>query len=141
PDAMCIECHQAGGPAADMPESLLRHPTGPETANVVQVLPAKRLPLYDKAGHRDDAGFVACGSCHDVHGNSKASPDLLRTATAAELCTSCHAEQGFLADGPHDATAAGAKGFPAAAAQAGDRCLSCHQAHSNDRVRGLWTFP
>lgn len=140
PDDLCVHCHRKEGPAAAKPASQFRHPTGPErTAGFATVLPVK-LPFYDEQAHRAKDGFMSCGSCHDVHGDSRKSAGLLRAGPkVSDLCVQCHTEQGFLVRGKHDVTAGG-DAWPRAVAASGDLCLSCHQVHSNDPKRGLWTF-
>ncbi|MCG3180797.1 MAG: hypothetical protein BIFFINMI_03160 [Phycisphaerae bacterium] len=144
PDAACTGCHSGEGVARAKPASALSHPTGPGTAGFAQVLPIS-VPLFDAAGHRAKDGAVACGTCHDVHGDSRARASLLRLdkgLPTSALCVQCHAEQGFMARGQHDARG-GADAWKAIVKtnpKAGeDLCAACHVAHSDDKARGLWT--
>jgi predicted CXXCH cytochrome family protein len=62
-DDACGQCHRPEGIAREHAIAKLNHPSGPEAKakDAAQV----KLPLF--------AGSVACGSCHDVHGNQKQS--------------------------------------------------------------------
>lgn len=138
PDDTCIECHREDGLAAAKPESLFRHPTGPPTTEAACAMDPN-LPLYDAEGHRAVDGFVACASCHDPHMNPSLSPALLRVGPKpADLCVTCHADQAVLSGGEHDIFAT-AGAWPEDAQRGNDLCLACHQVHSNDPQRELWT--
>lgn len=140
PDETCIECHRDGGLAAAKPQSLFRHPTGPPTSEAACAMDPN-LPLYDADGRRAVDGFVACASCHNPHANPQRSPAMLRAGPAvSSLCVSCHTEEARLAGGEHDIFAT-PDGWPAEATQSNDLCMACHQVHSNDPVRQLWTVP
>ncbi len=140
PDAMCTSCHRADGIASEHPESKVHHPTGPETAEKAAKLTTD-LPLYKTPGHPNEGAYVACGSCHNPHGNSQKSPSLVRDGPpSSDLCIRCHTETGTMIGGLHDIQASPTK-WPALAQEEPDRCLSCHQPHSNDTQRGLWTVP
>jgi len=130
-DGLCTNCHRQDGLAARLPESKLRHPTGPETVEAAARLTTD-LPLKD--------GQVSCSSCHDPHGDAKAAPALLRDGPkTANLCVDCHREPAGLAHGYHDITRR-PDAWPAPSRDQADVCMSCHQVHSNDEARGLWTM-
>jgi predicted CXXCH cytochrome family protein len=135
-DEVCTQCHREGGLAARAPVKAFGHPTG------AKVRPAKAvmgdLPLFDERGKVVAGGFVACGSCHDPHGDSAKSAGLLRVGgTVSKLCVECHAENAAMAGGPHDVR--GKKAFPVEV-PVGDLCTSCHWPHSDDVVRQGFTF-
>lgn len=138
PDDYCLECHRADGLAAAKPESMFHHPTGPRTLAAAEQL-TSTLPRFDATCKRNEAGFVACASCHDPHANSNTSPAMLnRGPSASALCTDCHVDPAHLAGGIHDINVHPDK-WPAEARQRDDLCLSCHRAHSNDPEQKLWT--
>lgn len=137
-DGLCTQCHRDNGIAAEYPESRFHHPTGPETADEAGRL-TTMLPLYDISARQSNAGYVACGSCHDPHADSKATAALLRAGPpASALCTDCHGDVAVLEDGWHD-IGEDPSDWPPPSQAEGDLCLSCHQPHSNDPARGLWT--
>jgi len=138
PDDLCVQCHRAGGLAAGKPQTQFRHPTGPATLAAARELVTTR-PLFDDDGRRCPDGSVACASCHDPHATADHSPALLRAGPpTSALCTSCHSEQALLAGGLHDPRVA-PHTWPQTAVESQDQCLACHQAHSNDPARMLWT--
>jgi predicted CXXCH cytochrome family protein len=122
-DDACTQCHRLDGMARDHPKAVFNHPSG--SAAIVKQAIDLKLPLFK--------GSVACGSCHDVHGNERVSSALLRAATATELCTQCHASEAKMASGKHDPRITTTPGHNK------DLCLICHRAHGNDRAKQLWT--
>lgn len=138
PDDFCIQCHRPGGLAAEKPVTRFRHPTGPDTAGGAKSAD-NDLPLFNSEGRWAKDGFVACGTCHDPHADPQASPHLLRIGPpTSALCVTCHSEKALLAKGSHDSTIAGQR-WPDEARKNNDMCLACHQPHSNDPARELWT--
>lgn len=121
-DDACIQCHQPEG-MREHPVAKYNHPSGPDV-KLKEIAANLSAPLFNSRLQRDSAGSVACSSCHDVHLGGKKSKTLLRSASAADLCTQCHASQGRMAAGPHDAGTA-TKPFPAEAASSKDLCLAC----------------
>lgn len=103
----CVSCHRPDGPAPS--RAIATHPE----AGMINTMPPDAsgyLPLFDKSGHVDPQGMIACRTCHVSHGRL----DLLqsvaeqRTLTPAEqsavrmqlrsfeppnLCTNCHGEE------------------------------------------------
>ena len=140
-DDLCVQCHRVGGLAAKTPATPYRHPTGRTAAAQTNAdLRATTLPLFDSSGRRSSgaAASVACASCHDVHGDGRGNPKLVRTDKANwELCVNCHPGQVMLVGGSHDATRAGARSWPAGTNK--DLCFSCHTPHGKDADRKLWT--
>ena len=80
-NTLCLSCHQNNG-SAPMPE-IASHPTvamsTPETADT----PA--LPLYDDAGRMSPRGFIACQTCHIMHGHLPAPADKAGAARDKEF--------------------------------------------------------
>jgi predicted CXXCH cytochrome family protein len=137
PDDLCLQCHREGGLATNKPATKLRHPTGPSARPATR--PADPdIVLFSKEGHKSPDGFVACGSCHDIHGDSTRLRAMLRSSgPTSQLCVKCHADQGRLRGGQHDALAN--KEWGTLKDRGEDLCASCHKAHSNDLAKGLWT--
>lgn len=137
-DGTCTACHNPEGLAAKKPATKYHHPTGPKTAKAAAALETD-LPLFRQPGDEEGDPYVSCGSCHDPHGDGKVTPALLRGGPpTSDLCTNCHKENAKLAGGWHDVQAHPDK-WPESSREEKDRCLSCHQPHSNDPERGLWT--
>ena len=134
PDQLCIECHRPDGIASDKKAAAFNHPTGPDAKPKDQTLKLA-FPLYSPQSHLASDGFVACGSCHDIHQDKKQSGKLLRTSNTTDLCTSCHPTQALLANSSHDARNS-TKPWPGK--KSNDHCTSCHKPHSNDPAIKTW---
>jgi len=135
PDALCTECHRSGGMAGDKRASRFKHPTGPDAKLKDQTLKVA-FPLYDPQSHMTSDGFVACGSCHDIHQDRKQSRAFLRTSATSDLCVTCHPAQAQMANSSHDSRNS-TKPWPGNQ-RTKDLCTSCHKPHSNDPARKTW---
>jgi len=140
---LCVPCHRPGGVAADVPAHDLRHPAGPETAGHVKD-PA-RWPTFDAGLHRDPKGFVGCGTCHDVHGDSSRLHDLLRTTDRNDTtgaCLACHTSQKTVLTSLHAPMFLKAY-QPSESIGSAPYCLPCHVVHAppGSQVLGTWAAP
>ncbi len=141
PDDMCLLCHREGG-LSDKPAPALLHPHGPATLGKL-IPPEKTYPRYDEQCRRSDAGFVACGSCHDPHGNSQSGALLVRDAQGApthSMCSLCHQDVRFIAATPHSQSHIGAFTSRANLHGSPSFCEPCHAVHeglANDSLNHL----
>jgi predicted CXXCH cytochrome family protein len=85
-------------------------------------------PAEDKVLGDVNHAIIACTKCHDPH--TEKYGEFLRDYPHV-VCSSCHAEQGDLAGGPHDVTR-DASAWPAVASATHDECLACHRPHGNE---------
>lgn len=115
----CGACHLAHRPAQTPAPS-----AGDARGQCLACHQAEGCAADRLAGTPDHPG-TTCRDCHDPH-RSGAGAFLVRPER--ELCSGCHAEQARLADGPHDVANARER-WPAAAAEVGELCLTCHVAH------------
>lgn len=135
PNALCTNCHRDGGLAGRLPQTLLRHPTGERATEAASM--TQELPMFDLQGHHSADGTMACGTCHDPHGDSQTMPSLLRRGPTSDLCSECHTDYARLAGGLHDMMVHPAE-WPETSQESADQCMACHRGHSNDPQWGLW---
>jgi len=139
PDALCTECHQAGGLAAEEPGRPLLHPEGPSTNARVEALKVE-LPLFAASGERSKQGFVACGTCHDPHAAPGGPPNMLRkgaSRAANAVCMECHTETTYINVSLHSPLLL--RSYPGAKRV----CGPCHAVHAEPDVHTteMWAGP
>ncbi len=119
----CSACHLAHGYARELVVT-----AGDVTGECVSChrenACASAYPV-EGAAHPD----TRCADCHDPH--TRRHDNYLAKAEP-ELCSECHEVQAKLVGGPHDMRENPAV-WPAAAAESGGLCLSCHVAHGGER--------
>lgn len=126
---------QTGGPCsachlfheyARTPEASAIDPGGGKCITCHQAGGVAQAKVLGTANHPT----IGCTQCHDPH-SAQCSP-FLRNA-AHVVCSSCHAEQNRLDDGPH-ALARAPTAWPAVAAATRDACLACHRPHGSEET-------
>lgn len=94
-------------------------------------LPTNQLTLYKDSVHgqallgRGDLGAPACNSCH---GNHAAMPP--RISSVAQVCRTCHAQNGGLFDSSRHKLAFEKHGWP--------ECEKCHGSHGVQKPQDSW---
>lgn len=139
PDALCTECHRAGGLAAEEPGGKLLHPEGPSTAAQVKELKVG-LPLFGERGEKSQQGFVACATCHNPHAGPGGPPDMLRKGATPEpnsMCMQCHRGTAHLNTSLHSPPLL--KSYPGA----NRVCGPCHAVHAESGLptNDMWAGP
>jgi len=140
PDALCTECHRAGGLAAAKTGAPLLHPAGPQTAARVRAS-ASHLPLYGVDGRKHENGGIACGTCHDPHAGPDATGDLLRLTrgTASNtLCMECHRDTRWIDVSLHNSRSLG--NYPGGPWSCGP-CHSTHGRRGTTTTTSPWVGP
>ncbi|MDA8254810.1 MAG: cytochrome c3 family protein [Betaproteobacteria bacterium] len=171
----CLGCHDAQGMARDKLIGAQSHPTGVPIASLgiaaragawqgktaIDGKPLLPLPLHDESGAPAmEGGNVTCGTCHDPHKWSVASPatpgvhpkDVKGSGESrflripydkgAALCGNCHVEKAAVNLSKHNLqisapTAANALGKTAAETGV---CGACHLPHNGSGSK-MWARP
>ena len=143
-DDLCLQCHRADGLAAkSAPE--LRHPSGPATRGKVQPS-AGYWPRFDAQARQSKDGFLACGTCHEVHADSNADPAMLRAfahAPSSRWCLLCHASVRPIAASSHAEAVLRKHLGPASGLSSLSFCGPCHAVHAKAgaAAAGMWAAP
>jgi len=164
--AECTSCHGVHGiQAPSSPESSVYPVNVPATCGRchadVEVmagvklpdgspLPTDQLEKYRDSVHGRallEKGDIGAPACNDCHGNHAAMPPDI--ANVAQVCRTCHANNGALFDGSLHKKAFDKNGWPecgachgehaverlnddALATKAGGLCVDCHEEHARD---------
>jgi predicted CXXCH cytochrome family protein len=145
PSDLCRSCHQAGGMAEDYPTHDLRHPNGPNTQKAVVEM-ASSLPLYNRNAHHDPNGFMTCSTCHQSHGDSTETMDLLYEShpqNTVAICLSCHKEVHTIRGSLHREDFLQNMQSPHDDLQSTAFCAPCHVTHVRPEMEavGMWAAP
>ena len=107
-ERQCTSCHAEGKMAANLTTGKITHPLGGKVTSA-------ELPAINQKTGTPGIGVLDCGSCHDPHGDAKASPFLRLSNKGSEICISCHKAEAAIKGTGHDIN--------------GQMCAACHVPH------------
>jgi DmsE family decaheme c-type cytochrome len=120
-DLSCATCH-----SVHKPKSQVAQLKAPDQFALCATCHRDKVAKLDRSGHMPlREGKMQCTTCHNTHGSPASK--MLRKDSAAELCTSCHADK----RGPYLWEHAPTR----------DGCVTCHDPHGSSNERMLVTRP
>ena len=145
--AQCVSCHGVHAILrATSPRSMVNAARVPETCGHCHAdaqymqgytkkdgtpLPTDQLERYKTSVHGKallEKGDTGAPACNDCHGNHAAQPP--EVASVAQVCRTCHAQNGALFDGSNHKRAFEKNGWP--------ECGQCHGHHEVQRPADTW---